>query len=104
MDIRVGDIVCSLAGRDRGEVFLVVGEQGRFVLLANGKGRTCLAPKKKSRRHLSRIGACDGRAVQQLREGSRAANSEIRKALAEVIRPGADSQFKPEEGAKFGEG
>ena len=104
MEIQVGDIVCSLAGRDRGETFLVVGEMGRFVLLADGKGRTCQSPKKKNRRHLSRICACGGRAAQQLQEGGRATNSEIRKALAEAVRPGADSQFKPEEGAKLGQG
>ena len=59
MEIQVGDIVSSLAGRDRGEAFLVVGEMGRFVLLADGKGpHLPVHPKRKTDGHLSRICAC----------------------------------------------
>ena len=101
MEIQVGDIVSSLAGRDRGEAFLVVGEMGRFVLLADGKGpHLPVHPKRKTDGHLSRICACRRPAAQQLQEGGRATNSEIRKALAEAVPPGrltANSNLRREQ-------
>ena len=33
---RLSDIVLSLTGRDRGQLMLVVAEEGDFLLLANG--------------------------------------------------------------------
>ena len=35
-EIRTADIVLSLTGRDRGQLMLVVAEEGDFLLLANG--------------------------------------------------------------------
>ena len=36
---RLSDIVLSLTGRDKGELMLVVAEEGDFLLLANGRAR-----------------------------------------------------------------
>ena len=38
-EIRTADIVLSLTGRDRGQLMLVVAEEGDFLLLANGRAR-----------------------------------------------------------------
>lgn len=49
----IGTLVHSLAGRDTGEYYLVVGyAEKNFVLLANGLNRTLKKPKKKNLRHL----------------------------------------------------
>ena len=64
-EIRTADIVLSLTGRDRGQLMLVVAEEGDFLLLANGRARRAENPKRKRRKHVSRL-----------------TNSEIRKALA----------------------
>ena len=69
---RLSDIVLSLTGRDRGQLMLVVAEEGDFLLLA----------KRKREKHVSRQGACDERTRLKLEEGGRLTNSEIRKALA----------------------
>jgi ribosomal protein L14E/L6E/L27E len=48
-----GTLVYSLAGRDAGEHYLVVGTLGpRTVLVANGLNRPLKSPKKKNLRHL----------------------------------------------------
>ena len=44
-EIRTADIVLSLTGRDRGQLMLVVAEEGDFLLLANGRARR---PKTRS--------------------------------------------------------
>ena len=79
---RLSDIVLSLTGRDRGQLMLVVAEEGYFLLLANGRARRAENPKRKREKHVSRQGACDERTRLKLEEGGRLTNSEIRKALA----------------------
>lgn len=76
------DIVLSLTGRDKGQLMLVVAEEGDFLLLANGRARRAENPKRKRRRHVSRQGACDERTRSKLLETGRLTNSDIRKALA----------------------
>ena len=72
-EIRTADIVLSLTGRDRGQLMLVVAEEGDFLLLANGRER---------RKHVGLQGPCDERTRLKLQSESRLTNSEIRKALA----------------------
>ena len=40
-------IVRSLAGRDKGELFCVVGTEGAYLLLCDGKRRRAERPKRK---------------------------------------------------------
>ena len=60
-EIRTADIVLSLTGRDRGQLMLVVAEEGDFLLLANGRARRAENPKRKRRKHVSLQGPCDER-------------------------------------------
>lgn len=39
MESHVSDIVLSLSGRDKGQLMVVVREDGDYLWLANGKGR-----------------------------------------------------------------
>ena len=52
-----GQIVRSLAGHDKGSLYYVVGEEGEFLFLANGKQRKVSSPKRKKRRHVEPVGA-----------------------------------------------
>ena len=53
MDIKIGQIVISKAGRDKGMVFVVVEiKDDNHVLLADGKTRRLLKPKLKKLKHL----------------------------------------------------
>ena len=54
MDNLLGQLVVSLAGRDKGSVCAIVGiadEEG-FVLIADGRTRKVERPKKKKLKHL----------------------------------------------------
>ena len=48
-----GSVVRSIAGHDKGELFVVVEDGGRFVLLCNGKERKLDNPKRKNKRHIA---------------------------------------------------
>lgn len=50
------EIVLSLAGHDKGKLFCVIGAEGDFLLLADGKGRKLDAPKRKRTKHVRGVG------------------------------------------------
>jgi ribosomal protein L14E/L6E/L27E len=53
-DERVGDIAVSTAGHDAGLLLVVVaGIDDKYVLVADGKNRKLIAPKKKKMQHIS---------------------------------------------------
>ena len=51
----LGDLVLSKAGRDGGEIFLVVDVDDDYVKIVNGKHRKISNPKKKKIKHLERF-------------------------------------------------
>ena len=81
-DARISDIVVPLCGRDSGRLMLVVGEEGRYLLLANGKNRRFERPKRKKRRHTEYRAPCDGWTREKLLGTGRLSNNDVRKALA----------------------
>lgn len=48
----VGMFAISMAGHDRGRMYLIIKEEGDTVYLADGKTRTQENPKKKKKKHL----------------------------------------------------
>jgi len=50
-----GVIVESLAGRDKGYLLCVVGEEAGMVLVCDGKERKLERPKKKNPKHLAKL-------------------------------------------------
>lgn len=53
MDIKVGSIVKSCAGRDKNSFFVAVGISGGFVEIADGKKHKLERPKRKNIKHIS---------------------------------------------------
>ena len=50
--LSVGAVVSAIAGREKGEIFLILKEVGEYAYLINGKSRTIENPKKKNKKHL----------------------------------------------------
>ncbi len=82
MDIDAGSLVYSIAGRDKGGVFVVLGLEGLYVYLADGKVRKADNPKKKKHKHIKPIGFVAETLQEKLTLGERPTNSEIRRAIA----------------------
>ena len=90
-EIRTADIVLSLTGRDRGQLMLVVAEEGDFLLLANGRARRAENPKRKRRKHVALVGESHSLVAEKIRSSEKITNSELRKAIA-ALRGGNQDQ------------
>ncbi len=82
MDVDAGSLVYSIAGRDKGGVFVVVGLAGIYCYLADGKSRKAENPKKKKWKHLKASGHIAEALKDKMMLGERPTNSEIRRAIA----------------------
>jgi ribosomal protein L14E/L6E/L27E len=80
--INLHEIVLSLAGHDRGRIYLVIGEEEGRLLLVDGRGRKLDAPKRKSPKHLRGVGTSAHPAVERLHRGQPVTDKQIRCALA----------------------
>ena len=83
MDIQKSDIVRSAAGRDKDKCFVVLGVEGEFLLLADGKSRKVESPKRKKRRHVLYVASEQTRLSDKIKSEEKVTNSELRRALAE---------------------
>lgn len=81
MELDVGTVVVSRAGRDRKRAFLVIGvESDEYVFISDGDLRKLAKPKRKKRKHLFVTPARAAELAERLSEG-RALDADIRKAL-----------------------
>ena len=99
-EISISDIIVSTAGRDRGKLFYVIGTEGVYVLVANGKDRKLEHPKRKKLKHVRFVTRTDSRVAAKLRTGEKVLNSELRRDLAELRR---NLQENQEEDSEFWE-
>lgn len=84
MEILVGSVVRSKAGRDKGDLFIVLAREGEYAYLANGDLRKVDRPKKKKLKHLQGSGKISEFIQNKLEAVGKVTNSEVRKALAEM--------------------
>ena len=53
--LKLGDLAISIAGRDKGKIFLVTEVNEKYVLVVDGKLRKINKPKKKNQKHLKKV-------------------------------------------------
>ena len=85
-DIQISDVVISVRGRDQGELFYVIGWEGEYLLLANGKNRTLDEPKRKKHKHVEKVLRSETRVAAKLLSGDKVLNGELRRDLAFLAR------------------
>ena len=81
-DLTIADVVVSTAGRDQGSLFYVLEADDTWLTLANGKDRTIEKPKRKKRKHTSKVLRSETRVAEKIRSGDKVLNSELRRDLA----------------------
>lgn len=74
MELQIGHVVYSRAGRDKDEFLAVVAINNDSVMVVNGKDRPLERPKKKNRKHI-------GLTNTVLDSGSMSTNRSLRRAL-----------------------
>ena len=78
----LGDLVLSKAGRDGGEIFLVVDIDDDYVKIVNGKYRKISNPKKKKIKHLEKF--LDGKLIDlaiKIKSGQPVSNERLIKEI-----------------------
>ena len=81
-DLSIADVVVSTAGRDTGQLFYVIEADDTYLQLVNGKDRTMEKPKRKKRKHASKVLRSETRVAEKLRRGDKVLNGEVRRDLA----------------------
>ncbi|NLM52691.1 MAG: hypothetical protein GX197_07745 [Firmicutes bacterium] len=82
---KVGTLVHSIAGRDAGGYYLVVGfGEKNTVFVANGRNRPLKSPKKKNLRHLRIHRDAPAELVEKIRQ-CKATDEEIARAISEMV-------------------
>lgn len=71
----------SLAGHDKGTIYIVVSSDERTVMVADGKRRPAAYPKKKNRKHLDIDPERKGSLSDAFREGGTVRDEEIRTVI-----------------------
>ncbi|MCL6450381.1 MAG: KOW domain-containing RNA-binding protein [Acetobacteraceae bacterium] len=85
-EVRVGQVVKSLAGRDRDRYFLVLSVvDERHVLVTDGDLRRVDRPKRKNVRHLEPAPQVAEAVAAALARGEKVQDSEVRSALLAVL-------------------
>ena len=77
-----GMYAVSLAGHDKGQMYVIIKEENEYVYLADGRIRTMEKPKKKKKKHIQLIKTgLDKALVIKLENAQTIYNEEIRHAL-----------------------
>ena len=87
-DICISDVVASTAGRDSGQLFYVIGTDGVYAELVNGKDRSLEKPKHKKIKHVRKVLRSETRVAAKIRSGDKVLNSELRRDLAYFSQTG----------------
>ena len=85
-EFMIADVVVSTAGRDAGELFYVIEADDLYLMLVNGKDRKFDKPKRKKRKHATKVLRSETRVAEKLRAGDKVLNSELRRDLAYLSR------------------
>lgn len=81
MELKVGQVMRSLAGHDKGELMVIAGFENNKVLVCDGKHRKLEKPKCKNPKHLQET-------EMFLEPDSMATNKMLRKTLNKMSNPG----------------
>lgn len=82
--IKIGQVVRSIAGRDQGRYYVVVGKEGDTLLLVDGYIRRIEFPKKKNPKHVQKTNYRALEIVTKIKAGNELTNREINRALNEM--------------------
>ena len=80
-ELKTGMFARSLAGHDKGRLYVVIRESGGYVYLADGKSRTLEKLKKKKRKHVQPDFGTAPEIAEKIEQGLALREEDIRKAI-----------------------
>ena len=82
MEYSLGDVVCSVKGRDARKHFIIVKViDEQYVLIADGALHKLAKPKKKKVKHLKSMECSIEQIAQKLKDETKVFDSEVRNAI-----------------------
>ncbi len=88
MNISIGQLVISNAGRDQTNIYLVIGiKNNQFLSLVNGRERKIKNPKQKNIRHVNVLKFIAQGVAEKLHSGMKITDEEIRQAIKVLYKP-----------------
>jgi len=88
VNISIGQLVTSNAGRDKTNIYLVVGTlKNEYLLLANGRERKFRNPKQKNIRHVNVLDSIAQGVAEKIHSGLKVTDEEIRQAIKILNKP-----------------
>ena len=88
VNISMGQLVTSVAGRDQMQVYLVVGIKNNKILsLVNGRDRKMANPKQKNIRHVNVLKSIAKGLAEKLQSDMKITDEEIRQAIQVLYKP-----------------
>ncbi len=79
--LSVGEIVQSLAGRDKGKFFSVIKIDGEYVYIADGRTRKVSTPKRKKIKHLKKVSSMSAELVELIMSDKPIGNERLYRAV-----------------------
>ena len=77
-EYKAGCLVRSLAGHDKGSLFIIIREDAEYVYLADGRLRTAGNPKRKKKKHVQVSRIRDEKLSGRLMSGSTVTDEAIK--------------------------
>lgn len=81
----VGYLAKSLAGHDKGTIYIIAKEQENYLYLVDGEIRCFNMPKKKNKKHVQMIHICDENVMERLCNGT-LQDIHVKKMIKEYIQ------------------
>ena len=85
MESHIAEFVYAIAGRDKGDCFIVSAQEDNYLYLCDGKSRKVSNPKKKKIKHVSFSGVKDEFVLGRLTTTGKLTNKEVRYALSNFL-------------------
>ena len=84
--IELGNVVKSIAGRDKGNLFVVVGidENENYIYLVDGNIRKVENPKRKKIKHIELTNYYDENLAERINKKRKITNQEVKRFLKEI--------------------
>ncbi|MBC8015043.1 MAG: KOW domain-containing RNA-binding protein [Sporomusaceae bacterium] len=88
VNISIGQLVTSNAGRDQANIYLVIGIlRSKYLLLANGRDRKFNNPKQKNSKHVNVLKSIAQGVAEKIQSGMKITDEEIRQAIKVLYKP-----------------
>ena len=81
--MKVGNVVLASAGKEKGQLFVIVNLDDKYAYLSDGKRLKAIKPKKKSMKHI-RLAGSESLSEDEVLDKNERINAKIRKFLSKL--------------------